>query len=295
MAVRTLLLGALVLFLMVVTACGGGAGEPTPTPAPFREELGLGGAPGPKGSLGSAFSTDTSVPSPTGQVDRLIVRTVNFNMVVKDVAATLESVASVAGGMGGFVLSSQLSGEEERRYGSISIRVPVEQTDAALAQLRALAVRVESERSDSQDVTEEYVDLQARLRNLEKTEEQYLHLMERAESVEDTLKVQRELSNTQGQIEQLKGRMQYLERTSATSLIKVEMRPASSPKALVQPGWNPLETAKDAVRSLTSFGQGLVDLAIRVGVFAPVWVPLAAAGGFLIRWLARRGRASRRG
>ncbi len=295
MAVRMLLLAALVLSLLVVAACAGSesgpgrpAGAPTPTTAPFRDELGLSKGLGAKGAPGPAFSTDSPLPSPSGAVDRLIVRTVNFNMLVKDVAGTVESVASIASAMGGFVLSSQVSGEEERRYGSISIRVPAEQTDAALAQLRGLAVRVETERSSAQDVTEEYVDLQARLKNLVSTEEQYLSLLKRAETVEDTLKVQRELTSIQGQIEQLKGRLNYLERTSATSLINVEMRPASSPRALVQPGWSPLETAKSAIRGLAGFGQGLADVSITLAIFAPVWVPLAIAAWFAYRWLARR-------
>ncbi|MFH1141226.1 MAG: DUF4349 domain-containing protein [Chloroflexota bacterium] len=277
MAVRTMLLAALALILMVVAACGGGSAAP-----PSR------GAQDLKDSAGSATSTGSSVPSPTGEVDRLIVRTVNFNMLVKDVAETVESVASIARAMGGFVLSSQVSGEEESRYGYISIRVPAEQTDAALAQLRGLAVRVETERSSAQDVTEEYVDLQSNLKNLEATEEQYLSLMKRATTVEDTLKVQKELTSVQGQIEQLKGRMQYLERTSDTSLIIVEMRPASSSEALVQPGWSPLETAKSAIRGLAGFGQGLADVAITLAIFVPVWVPLAIAAWFAYRWLARR-------
>ena len=282
MTVRTLLLAMLFLLLMVVAACGAAedvgarpAGAPTLTPAPFRD------AQDAKGSPGLAGSTETSI-------DRLIVRTVNFNVLVKDVAGTVESVASVARAMGGFVLSSQLSGEEDSRYGYISIRVPAEQTDAALSQLRALAVRVESERSSAQDVTEEYVDLQARLKSLQNTEEQYLSLLLRAETVEDTLKVQKELSSIQSQIEQLKGRTNYLEQTSATSLINVEMRPVSSPEALVQPGWSALETAKNAIRSLAGFGQGLADVAITLAIFTPVFVPLGVAAWFGYRWLARR-------
>jgi PKD repeat protein len=89
--------------------------------------------------------------------------------------------------------------------------------------LRKLAVEVSSESTSSKDVTEEYVDLSTKLRNLEATEEQLLKIMEKAETVEDILNVQRELSKTRGEIEQTKGRMQYLERTSATSLIEVNL------------------------------------------------------------------------
>ena len=95
-----------------------------------------------------------------------------------------------------------------------------------MAALRALAVDVTNEDTSSKDVTEEYVDLSAKLHNLEATEEQLLRLMEKAEKVEDILNVQRELSKIRGEIEQTKGRMQYLERTSATSLIEVHLEQA---------------------------------------------------------------------
>ena len=84
--------------------------------------------------------------------------------------------------------------------------------------------------------------------------------------------------------------MNYLEETSGTSLINVEMRPVSSPEALVQPGWSALETAKSAIRSLAGFGQSLAEVAITLAIFTPVLVPLAIAAWFAYRWLARRTR-----
>ena len=220
--------------------------------------------------------------------DRLIVRAVNTGLLVDDVSETLGQISALAVDMGGFVVSSRISGEEEATSGSISIRVPADRTDDALSRLRVMAVKVTHEVTSAQDVTEEYVDLEARLRNLERTEEQYLRLFERADNVEELLQVQRELSQVQGQIEQLKGRKQYLERSSATSLITAELRPASSPEPLARPGWSPGETLKEAVRGLSGFGQGLVNLAIRIGVFAPVWVPALGMAWWLQRRLRRR-------
>ena len=231
--------------------------------------------------------------------ERLIVRNVSINLTVDDIATVLGQVGALATGMGGFVVSSQVSGEEESTRGFITFRVPADRTDDALAALRAMAVRVTEESSHAQDVTEEFVDLTARLGNLERTEEQYLRLYDRADRVEDVLKVQRELTSIQGRIERLKGRMEYLERTSSTSLITVHLRPATSPEPLVDRGWSPAETARDAVRALADFGQGLANVAIRVGVFAPVWAPLTAIAAWLLwrsrargwlRSLARRGR-----
>jgi PKD repeat protein len=86
-----------------------------------------------------------------------------------------------------------------------------------------LAVEVTSQTTSSQDVTEEYVDLTSKLKNLEATEQQLLRIMDKAEKVEDILAVERELSNTRSQIEQTKGRMQYLEKTASMSLIQVNL------------------------------------------------------------------------
>ncbi|MBI4199573.1 MAG: DUF4349 domain-containing protein [Chloroflexi bacterium] len=282
--------------LVLLAGCGAGArpeppsppaGTPIPLPAAIPRPAAPGGIAVERSDSWN-FATLTSATA-----DRLIVRTVAMSLLVEDISKALETIASLATGAGGFVVSSRVSGEEEGRSGLISIRVPAEQTDAVLGRVRGLAVRVPSEQSSAQDVTEEYVDVQARTRNLERTEEQYLRLLDRAETVEDALKVQRELSNVQGQIEQAKGRMQYLERTSASSLITVELQPAGSPRRLVEPGWSPWETAKSAVRALARFGQGLANGAILLGVWALVWVPLAAVGWFVGRWAYGRWRAAR--
>jgi len=122
-------------------------------------------------------------------------------------------------------VSSRISGEENDRRGWISIRVPDGKFEQALAELRDLSVRVESESTDSQDVTEEYVDLQSRLKNAQATENQYLALLQKAENVEDILRIYERLSQVRSEIEQLKGRIQYLENTSSMSLISTRLEP----------------------------------------------------------------------
>ncbi len=157
---------------------------------------------------------------------RMIVRTAEIALVVNDVAIALERVADLAENLGGYVVSSKKWKEGERLVGIITIRVPAEDFGAAMASLYRMAVDVNHEETLAKDVTEEYVDLSAKLGNLEATEEQYLRLMEKAQRVEAILDIQKELSKTRGEIEQAKGRMQYLERTSATSLIRVQLNPA---------------------------------------------------------------------
>ncbi len=158
--------------------------------------------------------------------ERMIVRTGRMWLVADDVPVALDRIAGLAEDFDGYVVSSKRWEEDERVAGTIAIRVPAEHFDDVVRALRGLAVEVTAEDTSSKDVTEEYVDLSAKLYNLEATEEQLLRLMEKAETVEDMLDVQRELSKTRGEIEQTKGRMQYLERTSATSLIEVYLEQA---------------------------------------------------------------------
>jgi hypothetical protein len=137
------------------------------------------------------------------------------------------------------------------------------------------------ETTTAEDVTEEYVDLEAQLSNLQATEAQYLVLLEKAETVEDMLKVQKELSNVRGQIEQIEGRMKYLEQTSETSLIEVNLQET---EGLAEP-WSASAALQSAVRGLTTFGRGLATVLIWLGIFCWAWVPP------LVIWLRRRRRA----
>ena len=159
-------------------------------------------------------------------LDHMVVRTGNLQLVVSDIARALDNIVSIANGNGGYVVNSQKWKEGERNIGTISIRVLAENYDKTLASLRALSINVISESSSSQDVTQEYVDLDSRVKNLEATEAQLLKIMETATKTEDILNIQRELTNVRGEIEQIKGRMQYLERTSSTSLIDIRLSEA---------------------------------------------------------------------
>jgi len=224
---------------------------------------------------------------PSTAEGRMIVRTGDMSLVVEDVVETRDEIAQLAVRFDGYVVSSRISGEEQDRTGWISIRVPDDKFDQALAELRDLAVRVTSESTDSRDVTEEYVDLQSRLNNAEATESQYLALLEKAEDVDDILKIYESLSRVRSEIEQIKGRMQYLERTSSMSLISVYLKPVATAKPLVRAGWNAQEILKSAVRGFVIFGQWLGVVAIWLIIFSPVWGTILG----IIYWRRRKKKA----
>ena len=216
--------------------------------------------------------------------ERMIVRNGNMSLVVEDVVDGRDEIAQLAVRLGGYVVSSWISGEEEEMRGSISIRVPDEKFEQALAELRSLAVRVDSESTNSQDITEEYTDLEARLKNAEATESQYLALLDKAKDVEDILRIYDSLSRVRREIEQIKGRMTYLERTSSMSLITVSLQPAATTKPLVPVGWSALETLKSAIRGVVIFGQWLVTIAIWLLILLPAWGTIVG----IIYWRRRR-------
>lgn len=164
-----------------------------------------------------AFGTDVVLVNQ----ERIIVRTVDMGIVVDDVPSAMDDIVALAGELGGWVVSSDRS---RKHNGFVSFRVPADELDAAILRLRNSAVEVESEVTTSRDVTDEYVDLTARLTNLEATEVALLKLFDRAEDVEDALGVQRELTRIQEEKERHQGRIKFLEQTSAFSLVNVFLR-----------------------------------------------------------------------
>ena len=153
--------------------------------------------------------------------ERIIVRTVEMGLVVDDVSATIDGVATLTDELGGWVVSSDRS---RKHRGAVSFRIPSDRLDDAVSRLRGLATEIDFEVVTSRDVTDEYVDTNARLRNLEATENALLKLLDRANKVEDALEVQRELTRVQEEVERLQGRIKFLEQTSAFSLINLDLR-----------------------------------------------------------------------
>ena len=167
----------------------------------------------------SAPSLDQVQASVSAQ-NRIIVRTVSMGLVVNSISSTVDRIGGVAREFGGWVVSSDRG---SIHYGQVSIRVPAQAVDDAVKRIRALALSVDSESSTSRDVTDEYVDSNSRLRSLRATEESLLNLLAQAEDVENALRVQRELTELQAEIESLLGRIKFLEQTAAFSLVNVDL------------------------------------------------------------------------
>jgi hypothetical protein len=277
---KKLIIGLAMLAVLLVSAGCAAAEEPPiyqPPVVDWGEEAPPPMVIAPPAESGSSISFWDWGDKGEGTVDmvttdeRMIVRNGDMYLVVKDVAQAMQAISQLAGGFNGYVVSSSVNGEDEDMRGWIVIRVPDESFEQTLADIRELAVRVESESTSSQDVTEEYIDLAARLSNAEATEQEFLALLEKAEDVDDILNIYESLSRVRQEIEQIKGRMQYLERTSSTSLISVYLEPELSGRATVPAGWNALQIFKSAARGLVITGQVLGTIAIWLLIFIPIW------------------------
>lgn len=221
----------------------------------------------------------------------MIVYDSKVSMEVQDATETMDAITDIARRNGGYVVSNSFRLEGERRVGTVTIRVPSRAYDNTIADLRRLAVRVENEDNKSQDVTEEYSDLGAQLRNLEATETQYLQLLKQGQSIDDILKVQARVSETRREIERIKGRMVYLERTTDMASVTVNFFTSNlqkaDPKAGLPTWWRKTTDAFDA--SLVFLGNVATLLGMAVAFLWWLIIPGAVAA-FVFGRIGARGK-----
>lgn len=249
--------------LLTMLSCASSNKETAQKPVPATPKFAGATSVAP---LESNSSMDAAL---TGYTDRKIVRTGSLTIEVNDISKAIDEIGIIATQYGGYVVNSSQSANSDIPTGSISIRVPADKFNDALQKLRGLAMKVIYEGTNSQDVTEQYTDLKAQLANYEATEAQYLELLKKAENVKDILEVQKELANVRGNIERIKGRMLYLERTSETSLIDVNLQKA---RPIGESQWDIAGIFKSAVDGLIIFGKALLAIIIWLVVFSPLWI-----------------------
>jgi len=288
-----LYLGLIVLSALAIAGCASRA-KLAPSPMPAAMEIAAEADRGAQEPAAAKSSAVAGLPQ-----ERMIVRTVDMELIVHDTAASLESVRALVAEVDGYIASSHSWHEEGVLAARLTIRVPAGDLETVLEKLRALG-QVESESQSSEEVTDEYVDLQARLKNLELAEQELQELLKTRQETgktEDILEVYRELTNIRGQIEQIKGRMQYLENMTALATINLTLTPDALAQPVVIGGWQPQGTVRDAVRTLIKTVQFLVDASIWIVIYIiPTLILLAAPFvvlALIIRaWRRRRRRAA---
>ncbi len=232
--------------------------------------------------------------------NRLIVKNAELKLLVEDTDIAIDRVNQVAADCGGYIISTRVGYREwlgeHYKYASITIGVPVDQFEAAMNRLRRIALRVVDESASGQDVTDEYVDLQSRLDNLIATRDRIRQFLAQAQTVEESLRVNEQLSAIEEQIEQVKGRMNYLFDRSAYSTITVQLdpdlpqpTPAPTPTPTPTPmPWSPTQTVREAGNTLGSILRVLTAIAIWLVIVVLPLLGIVLGPPALGVWLGRR-------
>ncbi len=175
-------------------------------------------------SLNQAEQTQAA---PVVAAERKIIRNAEIELEANAPEESQAKITQIAEANGGFVVESTQSGggaKSARRDGvTMTVRVPSAKFDAALTEIRQTASRVIVESIKGQDVTEEFIDIEARLRTQKALETQFLEIMKRTNSVADALNVQTEIARVRGEIEKIEGRKRFLESQASLSTIKIEL------------------------------------------------------------------------
>jgi len=214
-------------------------------------------------------------------VDKKIVKTGNLSLKVEKAAMAAESITNIAKLNKGEVSNSSFS-ESSRgtKSGYITVRVPYQNFDAVFTEIKKVAAQVMSESSNAQDITAEYIDLEARLKNTQAEEASFVALLNRSGKIEEILSVTREVARVRGEIEQLQGQMRYLSSQTDMSTITVSL---SEDVEIASAGqaWRPWQVVKLSVKQLITAGQNFVDGLIR---FVLVVLPIILIYALII-WL----------
>ncbi len=226
--------------------------------------------------------------------DRKLARTESLSVIVKAPAETAEKIIQIAKGAGGFLVTSNVNGGADAISASLTIRVSAEEFDEVRAQIRKLSLRVESESIDAQDVTKQYVDQEARLRNLRAQEQQCLGILRKAATVKDTLEVSDKLNEVRGAIEEKQAEFEALSKQVETVAINITLR-AEADAQVLGLNWRPLYQLKIAAREgLDGFGEYAASMTTFVFYLPTILLWLftilagAALGWRILKWAARR-------
>jgi vacuolar-type H+-ATPase subunit I/STV1 len=223
---------------------------------------------------------------------RVIIRDGYISLAVKDTRASSIAIEQMVKEMetdGAFIVTSrETSGTDDPMPEiQMTIRVPAKQFDEVMDRLAALGVKVLDRSETAEDVTEEYVDLQARLEAMETARERLKEIMSKAETVEELLSAEQQLTMREAEIESIQGRLEYLTQSAQISKIEITLQPSVLNLPLgVQ--WQPGETVRKAYRGLVKSAQGAVNLLIYFAIVGLPWLVILGLLLLGVRRIVRR-------
>ena len=246
---------------------------------------------------GSAQTTSPLAFSPAGS--QLVIKDAEIALLVQDSPQALEQVTALTGQEGGYIISSQTWYQDGYLYATVRLGIPSLRFETALNTLRRIGIQVLKENAQGQDVTDQYIDLQSRLTNLEATAARVRDFLKDAKTIEDSLRINQQLAELEDQINQVKGQMHFVEGRTAYSTVTINlvpqyptptptMTPTAMPTPTATPPWNPGSTFGKASGVLSKQFQAFVDGAIWIGVVIGPWALLIAVAYLALRGFFRK-------
>ncbi|MFA5792608.1 MAG: DUF4349 domain-containing protein [Candidatus Gracilibacteria bacterium] len=239
-------------------------------------------------ATGSANLSESSAYSP--EVDRQVIKTGSLGLHVTDVRDSSVQIKTYVDGLKGTISDMSITRGDNSYSGSLTVRVPSEKFEEAMTGLKDMAVYVDYEYNNANNVTEYYTDLEQRLTNKKAEEQQYLDILDQAVNVTEILAVTQYLSNVRYEIENLQGQINSYDSQINYSTISVVLSEDESISAVTET-WKPIATLKEAMSNWVVFLQGSVDFVIYLVIFG--W-PLLIIGFGLRYYFSRRKRGSKK-
>lgn len=244
-------------------------------------------APSPAPAPSAGTVSDQALPS-TGsapqqmstQIGRKVIQTANLQIEVKDLKAGNDRILAMVEKFKGFVANSNnWVDANNQQFSSFQLRIPVNGFYPALSQLEKMGL-VRQRTLGGQDVTEEYIDVDSRLKNLKLQEERYREILEKAMKVQDVLDVERELERVRAEIESLQNRMNYLNNQVSLSTIEVQL---SEPQPITSSNVGIFRVLRESLRAMVD---SFYSIIVRVGTYLPYLIILVII--FVLYRLFRR-------
>jgi len=240
------------------------------------------------GNLNDIMPPSESAPNANIK-NRLVITNSYLSLQVSKVAVVQKQVIKKAEELGGYMVNSSIENPSDVASATVTVRIPSKQLENALQYYRSLSIKVISENLQGDDVTDQYVDFAAQLKTYEKTKAIFEQMLDKATNIQDILEVQREIINVQSSIDSIKGQMDYLKKNA--EMAKITLYLSTDELALPYAPtdtWRPSVIFKQAVRSLVGTVRRIGSLAIWIGVYAIIWVPIL----LIVLYIRRKRRFS---
>ena len=239
-------------------------------------------------SLNQAEQTQTAPVT----IERKIIRNADLQLEANSPEESQQKITQIAESKGGFVVESTQSSSDvkatTRDTVTMTVRVPAAKFNEALDEIRQTANRAIVETVKGEDVTEEFIDIEARLKTKKALEEQFLEIMKQSKSVADALNVQRELAEVRGEIEKIEGRKRFLESQASLSTIKIRLQTPTAFSANSSGFFYQLRQAfGNGFDAALNFILGLVTVLIAL---LPFLIFIVLPIYLLIRYILRKNR-----